>query len=162
MTLYNGNEVFPQYNTMPTPTSTNMGTILQYVGTTNVNYTNGYWYKCVSDGAGGYEWVNTLVQDSYTKSEIGDLDDLPDNTKNVVQNITKINLDIDDLKGSLNNKENKFRFTTMPIATDYIGKIVQYIGDTTSSYTKGYFYESRSNKISIFNIKIINNIGYNK
>ena len=37
-----------QVSTMPTPTVNLVGTIVQYVGATNENYTNGYFYKCVN------------------------------------------------------------------------------------------------------------------
>lgn len=161
-------KVLPQYDTMPTPSSSNEGQILQYIGTTTSDYTNGYFYECVND-SGVYKWVEKLVQDSYTKSEIGNLNDLPDNTKNVVQNIGDLKLSIDQLSASklsktdidnvlsttsenpvqnkiitdaLNDKENKFRVTLIPIASaSDVGKIIQYIGSNTSSLTSGYYYQ---------------------
>ena len=34
------------------------------------------------------------------------------------------------------------QYTVMPTAgSDYEGKVIQYVGDTTQTYTKGYFYE---------------------
>lgn len=39
-----------QFSTMPNATSTNVGQIVQYIGTTTASYTNGYFYICVSDG----------------------------------------------------------------------------------------------------------------
>lgn len=161
-------KVLPQYDTMPTPSSSNEGQILQYIGTTTSDYTNGYFYECIND-SGVYKWVEKLVQDSYTKSEIGNLNDLPDNTKNVVQNIGDLKLSIDQLSASklsktdidnalsitsenpvqnkvitnaLNDKENKFRVTLIPIASaSDVGKIIQYIGSNTSSLTSGYYYQ---------------------
>lgn len=105
LTLSNGNsidcgQVLPQYDTMPTPSATNEGQILQYIGTTTSNFTNGYFYICESDGIGGYHWVEKLVQDSYTKAQIGDITHLPDNTKNVVENIETLKLSIDQLSAS--------------------------------------------------------------
>jgi hypothetical protein len=41
----------PQCETVPTANLANLNKIIQYIGTTNVNYTNGYYYKCVSNGA---------------------------------------------------------------------------------------------------------------
>lgn len=187
LTLSNTNtidcgQVLPQYDTMPTPSATNEGQILQYIGTTTSSFTNGYFYICESDGVGGYHWVQKLVQDSYTKVQIGDISDLPDNTKNVIENIgvLKLSIDqlsasklsisdidnalsntsenpvqnkvikltIDQLKGSildkLNEKENKFRYSIMPIASvDNIDQIVEYIGATDTNYTNGYFYQCR-------------------
>lgn len=139
LTLSDGNtidcgKVLPQYNTMPTPSSSNEGQILQYIGTTTSNYTNGYFYECINDG-GTYKWVEKLVQDSYTKIQIGDLSNLPDNTKNVVENIVDINNKIDD-------KENIFRYNVIPTADVSInGAIIQYIGVTNATYTNGYYYQ---------------------
>lgn len=148
LTLSNGNSidcgnVLPQYDTMPTPSSSNVGQILQYIGTTTSNYTNGYFYECINDG-GVYKWVEKSVQDSYTKIEIGDLTQLPDNTKDVVGNIVGIKLSVDQLKGSILDKEDRFRYSTMPIADNTnVGKIVEYIGNTTDTYTNGYFYQCK-------------------
>ena len=37
----------------------------------------------------------------------------------------------------------KTQYETMPIAgSDNVGQIVQYIGTTTATYTKGFFYRS--------------------
>ncbi|MBO7716082.1 MAG: hypothetical protein J6S85_21135, partial [Methanobrevibacter sp.] len=169
-------KVVPQYDTMPVASASNAGAVLQYIGATNINYTNGYFYRCESNGSGGYHWVNILVQDSYTRAQIGQLSDLPDNTKNVVQNINEIKLSIDQLsasklslsdidselsdtsvypvqnkvialeiehlQGSLLDKEDRFRFSTLPTASSSNeGKIVQYIGNNTASFTNGYYYQ---------------------
>lgn len=186
LTLSNGNtidcgKVLPQYDTIPTPSSSNEGQILQYIGTTTSNYTNGYFYECINDG-GTYKWVEKAVQDSYTKSQIGSLSDLPDTSKNVIENIADIKLSVDQLSASklsisdidnalssvsenpvqnkvikltldqlrgsilnkLNEKEDKFRYSTMPTASvDYLDKIVEYIGATDSTYTNGYFYQCK-------------------
>lgn len=37
-----------QYTSMPSATSENIGQIVQYVGVSDTNYTNGYFYKCVT------------------------------------------------------------------------------------------------------------------
>ena len=60
-----------QYSTMPTASVDNLGDIVQYTGTTTTSspiYTNGYFYKCVSDGASTptYSWENIGLQ-SYDK-----------------------------------------------------------------------------------------------
>lgn len=59
--LANKNDVF-QYETIPTASADLVNTIVQYIGTTTVNYTNGYFYKCVSDGAvtPTYSWVEVI------------------------------------------------------------------------------------------------------
>lgn len=55
-----------QVSIMPTPTADNSGAIVQYVGATNANYINGYFYKCVSDGGvtPAYSWEEVDFGDS--------------------------------------------------------------------------------------------------
>lgn len=55
-----------QYSTMPTASANNLGDIIQFTGTTDANYTNGYFYKCVSDGQepATYSWTAVQVQAS--------------------------------------------------------------------------------------------------
>ena len=50
-----------QYSTVPTASASNVGQIIQYTGTTDQNYTNGYFYKCVNDG-GVYSWALEKTQ----------------------------------------------------------------------------------------------------
>ena len=45
-----------QYSTMPTASSTWVNKVVQFIGTTDNFYTNGYFYKCVDDN-GTYRWV---------------------------------------------------------------------------------------------------------
>lgn len=52
-----------QVSTMPTASADELGNIYQYVGTTDANHTNGYFYKC--EGAGDpvvYSWAQVNVQ----------------------------------------------------------------------------------------------------
>lgn len=55
-----------QTSIMETASSDNLGKIIQYTGTTDSNYTNGYFYKCVSDGQdpATYSWEEVEVQAS--------------------------------------------------------------------------------------------------
>jgi hypothetical protein len=59
-----GGKMAVQISTMPTAASTNEGEIYQYVGATDSTYTNGYFYKCVSDGGATpiYSWEQIYVQ----------------------------------------------------------------------------------------------------
>lgn len=67
------NEVTKAVDTMPTASEDLVGTIVQYVGTTTANYTNGYFYKCVSDG-GAYSWVHiSTYDDTEIKQDIADI-----------------------------------------------------------------------------------------
>ena len=53
-----------QVTTLPTASIDELGKIYQYVGTTDSTYTNGYFYKCVSDGQSTptYSWTAVQVQ----------------------------------------------------------------------------------------------------
>lgn len=55
-----------QVDVLPTANEDIVGAIHQYVGATTANYTNGYFYKCVSDGQdpATYSWVRIDVQPS--------------------------------------------------------------------------------------------------
>lgn len=55
-----------QRSAMPQASEDELGKIYQYVGTTDANYTNGYFYKCVSDGQNPatYGWENVEVQEA--------------------------------------------------------------------------------------------------
>ena len=55
-----------QVATLPTASADELGNIYQFIGTTDANYTNGYFYKCVSDGGNPatYSWSNVQVQAS--------------------------------------------------------------------------------------------------
>lgn len=53
-----------QVQSLPTASAALEGTVYQYVGATDSNYTSGYFYRCESDGAATptYSWVQTDVQ----------------------------------------------------------------------------------------------------
>lgn len=53
---------FIQYSVMPTPSVDILNKIVQYIGTTTANYTNGYFYKCEETSTNVYGWVNVSVQ----------------------------------------------------------------------------------------------------
>ena len=54
-----------QYVTLPLPTDDLEGVIVQFIGTTTLNYTNGYFYKCIEDAEnpGTYIWQPVSVQE---------------------------------------------------------------------------------------------------
>lgn len=47
-----------QVSSMPTASASELGKVYQYIGSTTLVYTHGYFYECVSDGAGTptYSW----------------------------------------------------------------------------------------------------------
>lgn len=51
---------------LPTAGENNLGKLFQYIGITTGSYTNGYFYKCISDGAVEpiYSWERVNVQPS--------------------------------------------------------------------------------------------------
>ena len=55
-----------QRSTMPVASQDEEGNIYQFIGTTDANYTHGYFYECVSDGGNPatYSWTQTDVQPS--------------------------------------------------------------------------------------------------
>lgn len=50
-----------QYDTMPTASASNVGQVVQFIGTTTATYINGLFYECVND-SGTYKWVQKDVQ----------------------------------------------------------------------------------------------------
>ena len=138
-----------QYTSMPVASADYLNKVYQYIGTTGVDYTNGYFYRCEYDSdTASYKWVVAnnfaLADDVYTKSEIGDLTDLPDNTKNIVENIV-------DLDTNIDTKEDIFRYETLPTpSADNLGFIAEYIGTTTADYTNGYFYQCREISAGVY------------
>lgn len=54
-----------QTETIPSAGASHVGKIYQYIGATNLSYTNGYFYKCVSDGEStpSYSWEEVQVQE---------------------------------------------------------------------------------------------------
>lgn len=70
-------QVRTQYNIMPAASLNYWNYIVQYVGSTNQNYTNGYFYKCVSDGQNPatYSWEQVDVQTQGTPFYLGSASD---------------------------------------------------------------------------------------
>lgn len=62
-----------QRSTMPQASEDELGKVYQFVGTTDATYTNGYFYKCVSDGQNPatYSWTQTNVQPSGLPDQTG-------------------------------------------------------------------------------------------
>ena len=156
-----------QVSTLPTPSADELGKIYQYIGDTTVNYTNGYFYKCVSEpnpstGVTTYSWVAIDTQED-TKHWIGTRAELTVALANgEIENGTIILItdepDVDDLPTqnstnlvysggvwtALQGKEDTLRFDTMPEPSqDLAGLIVLYNGASTVNYTNGYFYKCK-------------------
>ena len=85
--LYADMQDFFSVDTMPTADSSLVGKVLMYVGETDSNYTNCYWYKCISDTSttpATYSWANVQVQDGTISMDLtyAEYDALSDEEKN--------------------------------------------------------------------------------
>lgn len=212
------NEHIVQYSVIPTASSTNEGDIIQYTGTTTSSYINGYYYKCISDGASTptYSWQCINVQPEtemikipatlwslelgMTNAQILECLGGQDNVNKILSALREdkpifcvshiespigpgydyvqvpISINWVDMSGdgyfmyinatvfgefwdielgcnsnvhpytwsviNIERTPSTIQCSTMPIATENnVGRIVQYIGSTTSNYTNGYFYK---------------------
>lgn len=108
--------------------------IVQYVGTTNVDYTKGYFYysePSVVSGEVVYNWIRTDIQPTNTDYE--NLSNLPQ-----INDVELVgNKSLDDLE-----IQKTIQYATMPSpSVDWSsGIIVQYLGATTQDLKNGYFY----------------------
>lgn len=57
-------DAVPQYSTMPTASTDNVGEVVQYIGASDATYMHGFFYESVSDGGSPatYEWINIQIQ----------------------------------------------------------------------------------------------------
>lgn len=70
-------DAIPQVSVLPTASASNLGNIVQYVGATTENYTNGYFYKCAvnENGVGSGEIdINYWYPDQFTPPVTGSVD----------------------------------------------------------------------------------------
>lgn len=58
---------------MPTASEDLLGNIYQYIGPTDSSYVNGYFYKCISDGASTptYSWEHVVLEDLASATKNG-------------------------------------------------------------------------------------------
>ena len=110
-----------QYTIMPNP-STVTG-IVQYIGTTDDKYTNGYFYMPKSTTEEPEEGGEPVTTYSWEQVNVQPQPEIPE------VDLSKVN--------------SKFQYDEMPDAETTSG-IVQYTGETTEDYIKGYFYVSTS------------------
>lgn len=119
-----------QVSTMPTASASNEGQIVQFVGTTTASYTNGYFYKCVSDGLNPatYSWEAVEVQASSGG--------LPSQTGNAGKFLTTNGTDASwgtKITGPYENIIGTSGYTSIFIATDSTDKSIFSIGYTNST-----------------------------
>lgn len=124
-----------QFVTMPSASEYPQG-VVQYIGVTSANYTQGYFYKStpsVESGVVVYNWAQIDTQPS--NRNYNDLDNHPE--INGVEIIGQKSLDDLGING-------KFMYAELPVATSAnVGKICQYTGATTLTLKTNFFYQVR-------------------
>ena len=116
-----------QYSTMPAASADNLGTIAQYIGADSQAYKSGYWYKVVSDGEATPTYSWQLIKYS---ADV-DMDLNPDSNNPVANSVLTPEI-LSRVK----------QLATLPTASaDNVGQVVQYVGGTTATLTRGWFYE---------------------
>lgn len=93
------------------------------------------------DSAAG-KWVNA---DGVEINSLGDIKDV--NLTNLQEGQMLV-WDATNNKWINKDKTNPTQYSTMPTASEHPNAVVQYIGATNASYTKGYFYHSNPTIIS--------------
>ena len=149
------NDLF-QYSTMPTASATNVGKIYQYVGTTNANYTKGYFYICVEDSTttpSTYNWVNIEVQQA--SSGFNNIIVL---TKNDSIPIGSTGLTDNELINAINGQIELFDRISpnMCILINYSNGSVLY-SVIDSSFSDGHIYSLKIGACNIRNASVGNN-----
>ena len=122
-----------QYTTLPTASEDELDKIYQYIGETTVDYINGRFYKCVSNGevVPTYSWQEVSFGGGVSNYE--DLTNQPQ-----INSVTLVG----DKSASDLGLQAEMQLSTIPTASiDYLNKIVQYIGTNTPNYINGYFYK---------------------
>lgn len=76
--------------------------------------------------------ANITLETTYGENERRINQDVSIKYANIINEIAKVSA----------AKEDRFRFSSMPNASNYKGKIVQFVGTTADGYTQGYFYKS--------------------
>ena len=108
-----------QVATLPTASATELDKIYQYIGATDANYTNGFFYKCVSDGAVTPTYSRENIDVQIAKTTLVDLED------------TTITSPTNWQVLSYNSTSQKWENTTFQWGA------IQY--NTNSPYKPGYF-----------------------
>lgn len=163
-TRINCGKVNSQFTTLPSPSSTNVGTILQYVGTTTPQYTKGYFYECVLDGS-TYKWRQKDVQPNNGGGSNGVVDGYYDSINDKFYEDSSYTIEITGQYNCIyvsidTNKLYRFNgsgfvvvsggggnsiqvINLPPASASESGNIYQYIGVTNTDYINGCFYQCR-------------------
>lgn len=127
-----------QIATMPTAGSTYKGTIYQFTGTTDSTYTNGHFYKCVSDG-------QTPATYSWEEISMGGGSSLPSQTGNAGKFLVTDGTDA--------SWSNEIKSTDANVSAELILK------SQNNDYAK--FYKRNATTTNLFGISIYKSNTYN-
>ena len=131
-----------QYSSLPSPSADLVGLIVQYVGSTDANYTRGRFYECttVTGGSTTYAWVPINTRDASLQNLV-DLMDVAIDVQDLVDYDTIV-WDSVSSKFVIGSIPEDVQYSSIPTASsDYLSKIIQYTGTTENGYTNGFFYK---------------------
>ena len=134
-----------QFSIMPNPTADNLNIIVQYIGNTNNDYINGYFYKCEFINS-EYKWINIDIQSSSAVGKTGKYNDLINRpaTYLVGENEPVILTSLDDGFYSLIGSYRFYEDLTINIATSKKYFIIESLAE------KKYITEIRGSKIKVY------------
>ena len=139
-----------QYSTLPTASASNVGAIVQYIGTTTSEYTNGHFYKSVTSG-GNYGWeevefgteiqtVTTITSQS-TDAEVPSAKavwTLSETKQDVIDSTHKLSADLVDDTNSTNKfvtAQEKAKWNAGGEATIFMSNVSASTWVADSTYT---------------------------
>ncbi len=158
-----------QVSVLPEASAELEGTIYEFVGVTDVNYTNGFFYECVSDGAATptYSWVQKDVQPEQDPVQYETLPVASVDYENRI--VQYVGADTGSLHSGFFYKcvsdgavsptysweEVPVQEAANPTQVDVLpnpepsnlGSVLQFIGVSTADYTHNYFYESTASEV---------------
>lgn len=117
-----------QRSTMPQASEEEVDNIYQYVGTTDANYTNGYFYKCVSDGQdpATYSWTRVDIQPAPVIP-----DPLPSQTGNAGKFLTTDGTDASWSNKPLVNRATGYNALAIGVDSTASGMYAVHIGESS-------------------------------
>lgn len=152
-----------QVSVLPEASAELEGTIYEFVGSSDANYTNGFFYECVSDGQdpATYSWVQKNVQ---PEQDLVQYETLPVASVDYENRIVQyVGADTGSLHSGFFYKcvsdgavtptysweevpvqeaANPTQVSTLPTpGPETLSEVLQFIGTTTSDYTHNFFYE---------------------
>ena len=147
-----------QASVMPAASADLVGSVYQYIGSTDANYTHGYFYECIGN-SGTYSWRQVIVQDE----RIIQVSTMPTASAVILGRVYQyigattvdfthgyfyecVNYDGYGWENIEVQPGAQIQVDAFPTASDaYVDYIYQYNGPTNANYTNGYFYKCVEN-----------------